>query len=63
MRRRTTDHFRALVFNMHFLDVKKEFHHQQGSKMREGVKVYPENTAYFFNKIFLTTRQRVNTLM
>ena len=48
MRRRTTDHFRALVFNMHFLDVKREFHHQQGSKMREGVKVFPENTAYFF---------------
>ena len=24
----------------------KEFH-QQGSKMRESVKMYPENTAYF----------------
>lgn len=55
MRRRTSrsDHFRALVFNMHFLDVKKEFHHQQGSKMREGVKVYPENTAYFLIKYSL----------
>ena len=30
------------AFNMNY----KEFH-QQGSKMREGVKMYPENTAYF----------------
>ena len=39
---------RALVFGMHFLDLNnKEIHQQQGSKMREGVKMYPENTAYF----------------